>query len=44
VLAQTFFEEELNAIEFLVLLKKVGLAQNILGLVERQGMSRIGNF
>ena len=32
------FEEALNAIKFLVLLKKIGLAQNILGPVEGQGI------
>ena len=30
------FEEALNAVKFLGLLKKFGLAQNILGLVEGQ--------
>ena len=34
-----FFEEALNAVKFLGWLKKIGLAQNILGPVKGQGIN-----
>ena len=37
VRAQKFLEEALNAVKFLGWLKKLGLAQNILGPVKGQG-------
>ena len=38
------FEEALNSVKFLGSLKKVGLAQNLLGPVKGQGISRMSRF
>jgi hypothetical protein len=41
---QKSFEEALNAVKFLGLLKKIGLAQNILGPVKGQGICFISKL